>query len=142
MSVEIREATADDADELVKLIGLLAHQVDADGVRERLVQLRAGDVSQLVAVEDGKVVGLCGLHRMAAIHRNLPVGRITILVVGEEARGKGIGRQLISAAEEQLKAAGCELVELTSNDWLVDAHHFYQRIGYQPTSKRFAKDLD
>lgn len=141
MTVEIREARPDDADQLVGLMGLLAHQVTPAGVRDRLEQLASDGIPQLVAVEDGKVIGLCGLHRMTAIHRNQPVGRITILAVAEETRGRGVGQQLVDVAEQRLKAAGCGLIELTSNDRLVDAHRFYDKIGYEQTSKRFAKEL-
>jgi GNAT superfamily N-acetyltransferase len=141
VTVEIRDATPEDAEQLVGLIELLRHRVTADGVRQRLKQISAGDLPQLVAVEDGAVIGLCGLHRMTAIHREKPVGRITIVVVAEPARGKGIGGQLVGAAEARLKGAGCGMVELTSNDWLVEAHRFYAKIGYEQTSKRFAKQL-
>jgi len=139
--IEIREARPDDAEQLVPLIELLPHRVTADGVRQRIEQISAGDFPQLVAIDDGAVIGLCGLHRMTAIHRDKPVGRIIILVVAEQARGKGVGRQLVAAAEEMLKAAGCGMIELTSNDWLVEAHRFYTKIGYEQTSKRFAKPL-
>jgi len=141
MTVEIRDARPEDAEGLVQLIGLLAHQVDAAGVRKRLEQLHSDDLPQLVAVEDGEVIGLCGMHRMTAVHRQRPVGRITILVVSEAARGKGVGRLLVDAAEERLRAAGCGLFELTSNDWLVEAHRFYQQAGFSATGKRFAKEL-
>ena len=141
MTVEIREAGPEDADQLIGLIELLPHRVTLDGVHQRLELITADDLPQLVAVEDGAVIGLCGLHRMTAIHREKPVGRITILVVAEAARGKGIGRQLAEAAEARLKAAGCGMIELTSNDWLVEAHRFYTKIGYEQTSKRFAKQL-
>jgi predicted N-acetyltransferase YhbS len=110
-------------------------------VRQRLKQIAADDLPQLVAVEEGAVIGLCGMHRMTAVHREKPVGRITILVVAEHARGEGIGRRLVKAAEDRLKSAGCGMIELTSNDWLVDAHRFYGKIGYEQTSKRFAKEL-
>jgi GNAT superfamily N-acetyltransferase len=141
VTVEIREADADDAEQLVSLIELLPHRVTAAGVRDRIERISAGDFRQLVAVRDGKLVGLCGLHLMTAIHRDKPVGRITILVVAEEARGSGIGQRLVEAAEERFREAGCGMIELTSNDWLVDAHRFYLKIGYEQTSKRFAKQL-
>ena len=141
MTVEIRDATPEDAEQMVGLIELLPHRVMASGVRQRLKQIAEDDLPQLIAVEDGVVVGLCGLHLMVAIHREKPVGRITILVVAEAARGKGIGRRLVEAAEVRLKAADCGMVELTSNDWLVEAHRFYLKIGYEQTSKRFAKQL-
>ena len=141
MTVEIREARPDDAEALVPLIELLPHKVTVEGLRRRLEQIPESDSPQLVAVEGGKVIGLCGLHRMTAIHREMPVGRITILVVNEEARGKGIGRLLVEEAERRFRAAGCMMIELTSNDWLVEAHRFYEKLGYQQTSKRFAKQL-
>lgn len=141
MSIEIREARPDDAEALVPLIELLPHRVTAEGVRRRIEQVAAHDCPQLVADDNGTVVGLCGLHVMTAVHREKPVGRITILVVNENARGKGIGRLLVDEAERRFRAAGCGMIELTSNDWLVDAHRFYAKIGYEQTSKRFAKQL-
>ena len=57
---------------------------------------------------DKDAVGLVGVHHMVTVHRDRPVGRITILVVAKDARGRGIGRKLTEAAEEMLKkpAAG------------------------------------
>jgi GNAT superfamily N-acetyltransferase len=137
----IRAATAEDAPQLVELIGLLEHAVDEAGVRQRIAALAFAGIPQLVASDGEHVLGLCGLHLMTAIHRPQPVGRITILVVREEARGLGLGRQLLLAAEELLRARGCGLVEVTSNERLTDAHGFYARMGYQRTSYRFAKML-
>jgi GNAT superfamily N-acetyltransferase len=141
VNVKFRTAAADDAEQLVPLIEMLGHSIDAAGVCERLAYLDDTDIPQIVAVDDGRVLGLCGLHVMTAIHRPHKVGRITILAVLEDCRGRGIGRSLIEAAEMRLRQRGCQLLEVTSNDRLVSAHGFYLHLGYEQTSKRFAKAL-
>ena len=137
----IRPARSEDAAQLVELMALLGHKVDIAGTRRRIAKLAEDAMPQLVAVEGEKVLGLCGLHQMTAVHRDAPVGRITILVVRENRRGNGLGRALIDAAEQYFRTAGCRLVEVTSNDRLIDAHRFYEHMGYERTSKRFAKSL-
>jgi GNAT superfamily N-acetyltransferase len=139
--LKIREAKPGDAADLAKLMKLLDHNVDAKGVRKRMAALARQKLPQLVATLDKKVVGLAGVHAMVAIHRDQPVGRITILVVDEEARGQGIGRHLAEAAEKQLRKFGCGMVEVTSNDRLAATHAFYRHMGYERTSIRFMKKL-
>jgi N-acetylglutamate synthase-like GNAT family acetyltransferase len=133
----IRNAGQDDAEQIVELIADLGHEMTVEAVRERIESL----YPQIVAVRDERLLGLCGLHVMTAIHRPYKVGRITILVVAPDLRGQGIGRALVEAAEQRLRDAECGLIEVTSNERLTEAHDFYQRIGYEHTSKRFAKPL-
>jgi len=137
----IRQARPADAPRLAELIKLLGHEVDPSGIRKRLSALAKQGHPQLVAELAKEVVGLVGLHTMTAIHRDKPVGRITILVVGEKQRDEGIGRLLVQAAEDELRKFGCGMVEITSNDRLAAAHAFYRHMGYERTSIRFAKTL-
>ena len=137
--VAIRPAVAADADRAAALIASLGGEFDIAGVTERLARI---DQPQLVAESSGQVVGLCGLHVMIALHRARPVGRITVLVVDDGFRGKGVGKALVDAAERHFRDIGCELMEVTSNNKLVAAHAFYDRMGFEQTSKRFAIRLD
>ena len=75
------------------------------------------------------------------VHRDAPIGRISPLVVAEDAQGHGIGRMLVEAAEAWMRKKGCKLVEVTSNDRRAEAHAFYRHMGYERTSIRFAKKL-
>ena len=138
---QVRNARPADASALVKLIGLLEHEVDASGIRKRISVLAPQNLAPLVATIGNDIVGLCGIDSMVAIHRAKPVGRINILVVGEEARGKGIARLLTAQAEDRLRKLGCGMVEVTSNDRLTAAHSFYRHMGYERTSIRFCKSL-
>jgi GNAT superfamily N-acetyltransferase len=137
----IRNAREEDAEQIVDLIADLGHAMTAQGVREHIETLERGDCPQIVAARGDRLLGLCGLHVMMAIHRPLPIGRITILEVAPDIRGQGIGRALVEAAEERLREAGCGLVEVTSNERLAEAHGFYRHLGFEHTSKRFAKEL-
>src|SRR5204863_3055212 len=95
----------------------------------------------LVAELDGDLVGLATVHVTTVLHRPTSVGRITALVVAERARRRGVGRALVAASERWIAARGCGLLELTSNRQRIEAHAFYERLGYEPTSLRFKKSL-
>jgi len=137
----IRNAKPSDSERIAALIGLLEHQIDEKTVRRNLGKLKKSGELPLVATLDRQVVGLCGVHAMLTIHRPAPVGRITVLVVAEEARDRNIGRMLVGAAEDWSRKKGCRIIEVTSNDRRAPAHAFYRHMGYERTSIRFFKKL-
>jgi GNAT superfamily N-acetyltransferase len=47
-----------------------------------------------------------------------------------DLRGRGIGAQMIRFAIEDAKARGARQVQLMSNGKRVDAHRFYERLGF------------
>jgi ribosomal protein S18 acetylase RimI-like enzyme len=137
----VRQATAKDAPRLLPLLRLLGYSLDERAFSKRLVKMITSEAAPLVAALGHEVVGLCGLQVSTMLQREKPVGRITVLVVAEDQRGKAIGRMLLEAAEAHFRSAGCELMEVTSNDKHLGAHAFYRRIGLERTSIRFAKGL-
>lgn len=139
--LSIRAAKRADAVAIAALITALGYDADAADVHRRMVALAKSGQSTLVAMQ-GELVGVLTTSMMSVLHRPKPVGRISMLVVAETRRGAGIGRALVAAAEEQLRQAGCGLVEVTSNVKRPRAHAFYRKLGYERTSYRFAKPLD
>ena len=137
----IREAKADDTSAIVALLQFLGLPVTEARVLENLQRLSGLGEIPLVAENNDQVLGLIGVHLMVTVHRDTPVGRIPVLVVRQDLHGRGIGRMLVEAAEERLRQAGCALIEVTSNNSRVDAHRFYERLGYEITSSRFMKRL-
>jgi ribosomal protein S18 acetylase RimI-like enzyme len=137
----IREAKPADAKALVSLIEYLGHPIDEKSVRKNLAALKKTGETPLVATLDKKIVGMCGIGRRIVIHRPAPLGRITALVVAEDAQDHGIGRMLVEEAERLLRKAGCKILEVTSNDRRTAAHAFYRHLGYERTSMRFMKKL-
>jgi GNAT superfamily N-acetyltransferase len=138
---QVRDARPADAGRLVELIGSLGHDIDEKSLRRNLSALKKEHQAPLVATLGKEVVGLCGATARVMIHRDAPLGRITILAVAKEAQGQGIGRMLVEAAEEWMRKRGCKIVEVTSNDRLTEAHAFYRHMGFERTSIRFAKTL-
>ena len=95
----------------------------------------------LVAELGGAVIGCLSTSVMRVLHRPAPVGRISMMVVDEALRSRGIGAALVRAAEEVLAAQGCYMVEVTSHARRTEAHRFYEGLGYQRTSVRLAREL-
>jgi len=137
---KVREARPADSEAIAGLLVQLGYEVSTADVRRRLTDLRKANQPLLVADRSG-LIGCLTWHVTPVIHRPRPVGRITMLVVAEDERGGGVGSLLVAAAEERLRALGCGLVEVTSNMKRMRAHAFYERLGFERTSYRFAKTL-
>jgi ribosomal protein S18 acetylase RimI-like enzyme len=138
--LSIREAKPKDGEAIARLIVALGYEVTAADVKRRLAVLTKAGLPPLVA-ERGEIAGVLTVSLTQVLHRPRPVGRISMMVVAQGLRGQGIGTALVAEAEKRLAAKGCGLVEVTSNTKRLRAHAFYERLGYQRTSYRFAKTV-
>ena len=88
----------------------------------------------LVAEANGEVVGclqltvIPGLSRIGALRAQIEGVRVS-----SRHRGQRIGEALVDAATERAKTLGCVLVQLTTDSRRVDAHRFYERLGFEST---------
>jgi len=141
--IDIRRATEAD---LASLVSMLAD--DALGVGREDISLpvaeayRAAfgvidaDRNQYLAVmtEDGAIVGtlqitfITGLSRRGAMRGNIEAVRIA-----SNRRGAGLGRKLMDWAIEECRRRGCGTVQLTTDRSRLDAHRFYERLGFKST---------
>ena len=137
----IRPAEAPDSAALARLVGQLGYQVTETEIADRLATMQAEGRLVLVAELDEAVVGCLSTSVMRVLHRPAPVGRISMMVVDEALRGRGIGAQLVRVAEQALAQQGCYMFEVTSHVRRTEAHRFYERLGYERTSVRLAKEL-
>jgi ribosomal protein S18 acetylase RimI-like enzyme len=142
LSITIREADASDAARLVELIIALGHPIEEADVSRNLETLARNGTLPLVASDGDQVIGMCGISAMVTVHRPAPVGRVSVMIVDEACRGRGIGALLMAEAERRLADRGCKIIEVTSNMRRDRAHHFYERLGYERTSYRFMNTLD
>jgi GNAT superfamily N-acetyltransferase len=140
--MRIRPAEPGDAEPLVTLIGELGYEVTGATVAAQLaVLLRSPPDRLLVACDDERVVGLIGCHALELLHIPGRLGRITVLVVAASHRRRGVGAELIAAAENHFRSMGCGRIEVTSGARRAEAHAFYTSLGFAETSKRFVKAL-
>jgi GNAT superfamily N-acetyltransferase len=137
----IRDATLADAEAIAPLIGELGYPATAEQVLARMAPLLAAHEPPLVWEENGALLGVLVWHVTPTLHRAGGVGRTVMLVVSEAARNRRIGRALVLQAEARCKARGCVMAEVTSNVKRVDAHRFYEGLGYEKTSFRLGKVL-
>jgi ribosomal protein S18 acetylase RimI-like enzyme len=143
MTLIVRDMISQDAAEVTRLLAELGYSWPVRDVAARIDAFHTNGERALVAQRAGSssLLGVLSLHITPVLHRAGPVGRLTMLVVDASARGTGIGRALVTAAEAYFAERGCVLVEVTSNKKRTDAHAFYERLGYRATSERFAKSI-
>ncbi len=86
----------------------------------------------LVAVEGDRVVGCYQLMILPGLTRGgITRAQVEMVLVAHDRRGGGIGTVMMNDAIARARAAGCGVVQLTSNRRRVDAHRFYQRLGFE-----------
>ena len=141
-TVLLRPAEERDAPVLAALFSALGHDATASDVSRRLARARELDPRgfQAVAESDDEVVGFVAAHLTPMLHRELPVGRVTTLVVAEGRRGQGVGSFLLAAAEAWCRERGTVRIELTTGVEREEAHRFYDRRGFRREGLRFVRE--
>ena len=100
----------------------------------------AADPNQrlVIAELDDRPIGTQQLSFIPGINR---LGEWRCLVeavhVAPDHRNLGLGSEMIRWAVAEARARGCGLVQLTSNKKRLDAHRFYERLGFQKSHEGF-----
>jgi GNAT superfamily N-acetyltransferase len=139
----VRDARAEDADAMSRLCAQLGYPAQAGAMPERLLRFqRDPNARALVADAGDGPIGLATVHLRHTINHEAPIAQLTLLVVDETQRTRGVGRALVEAAERWAHARGCHRIVVTTALQRADAHAFYERIGYRHTGRRYGKDFD
>jgi len=136
--VVIREFIMADYDRVMEIWAagrLPLKQQGRDGRASIENQLRRPNLIFLVAEAEGRVIGT-----VLATHDGRK-GWINRLAVDESFRKKGLGRRLVLAAEDRLKAEGMEIYACLIEDWNTVSMAVFERLGYKkyPEIIYFAK---
>jgi hypothetical protein len=110
--IRVRTATADDADDIARLLGELGYPADPREVPSRLSAMRNQGGTVVLAIDStGAALGMMALARLFTLHSSAPVAYITARLT------------------------------LTSAEHRSDAHAFYPSCGLPYTGRRFATSI-
>lgn len=123
------------------LLGELGYPAPAAEIPQRLAALAHSGAVVYVAEVDGQVAGVITGHALHTINSTPRQAQLTALVVGEHARGRGVGRRLVQEIEQWAIARGAARITLTSALHRAEAHAFYEGLGYAKSGVRLAKEL-
>ena len=142
MPVLLRRATEADAKHVESLLAELGYPSKEADVRHRLGRSLRSDTSCfLLAQSASEVIGLVSAELIPYFPTGSTICRVTSLVVSTPHRGRGVGEKLLAGAADFAREHHCSGIEITSAEHRLDAHRFYQRLGFSRTSFRFFQAL-
>lgn len=144
----IRNIKIEDAEAIQRICNIsLGYAVSIETVMKQIQKL-SEDVNHhyIYVYEDEKLQKVVGFVHAEVYESLYSYAGLNILglAVLPEFQGKGIGRELMHYLEVNAKNDSVSFVRLNSADYRVEAHKFYESIGYvcDKTQKRFIKRLD
>jgi predicted N-acetyltransferase YhbS len=138
MPVLLRSPTEADAKHVASLLAELGYPSKETDVRDRLRRsLHRQSSCFLLAQFASEVIGLVSAELVPYFPTGSTICRVTALVVSTHHRGRRVGEKLVAGAVDFARQHHCSGIEITSAEHRLDAHRFYQRLGFSRTSSRF-----
>lgn len=122
----LRDARPEDLDAIVALEQECYPPNQAYSRAEYHYALNRAKALNIVLEEGGHITGFIGAFH----HSSHRAGHVYTVNVHPKQRGRGLGRLLMSACEERLRAMGMKRVLLEVNVENADAIRLYERCGY------------
>jgi len=97
----------------------------------------------LVGEQDAVIVATLQLTYIPGLSRGgMRRALVEAVRVRSDLRGQRIGERLMEAAMDRARQRGCSLIQLTTDLRRVDAHRFYQRLGFEATHAGMKRTLE
>jgi GNAT superfamily N-acetyltransferase len=136
--VRTRDARAADAPAIAMLAAQLGYPVTAAQITARMRRQEAMTDRRVIVAEDeaGTVLGWTTVRVEEHIH-NDPYVEISGFVVEEKARGRGVGRRIMTEVERWTRLQGLTVIRLHANVVRKEAHQFYGALGFAKMKEQF-----
>jgi len=144
MNIVVRNSKTEDFDEIMLLFRQLWPNKELNINDLKTVYDRGIDSDSdkyICAEDDGKVIGFCAFAIVNNFWQEGYIAYVYAMIVDESYRGKGSGKSLLQKAFEIAKLNKCKKIELDSGFPRVEAHKFYEQIGFEKRAYLFSKDL-
>ncbi len=148
MTVTFREATRDEVPAIVDLLredplGAGRETAGAETYLAAFDRMAAEPGNIIIVGEsEGRVVACYQLTFISGLSRQgMRRAQVEAVRVSGALRGQGTGEALMRDAEARARAAGCGLIQLTSDTSRERAHAFYRRLGYVASHLGFKRWL-
>jgi len=130
MEIIIREITSEDAEEVNTLSRQLGYPLTIEQTLQNIEEvIKSKDHTAFAALDKNKMVGWIGAAHTIMLEV-MPHCEINGLVIDENYRGKGVGKLLIERVKQWAKEKGNNKISLRCNVVRIEAHQFYEHIGF------------
>lgn len=143
----LRDITIFDAQEIQRISNFeLGYDVDLDIVKKQIKKLTNNNKHHIIIGFENehtrKIIGFVHAELYESLYMDTGLN-ILGLAVDSNFQGQGIGKKLMSAIEDYALKNNISYIRLNSNVRRIDAHKFYESIGYvcDKTQKRLIKKL-
>jgi len=133
-------------DDLIGILELLkqlsenpysSENIDLEYINKIWNKIENNNIKYFLAKDNNKIIGSCYICIIPNLTNNgKSIGYIENVIVDKDYRKKGIGKKIMEMAIEYAKANNCYKVVLQSGIKRVEAHKFYEKIGFNGESKK------
>jgi GNAT superfamily N-acetyltransferase len=130
MEIRINKLTIKHAQDVQRLSGQLGYPMSMPDIEANIAEvITTKDHIAFVALENEKAIGW--IHAFKGLFlESRPFIEIGGLVVDEEHRGKGVGKELVQKIREWCLEKGFDTLRVRSNTKRNEAHRFYLNLGF------------
>lgn len=96
-----------------------------------------------VVEENQRIIATCSLIIIDNLgHRGAKLALAESMIVSQEYRGRAIGSKLMQFVMEKAKEENCYKLMLSSNKKRIEAHKFYEQLGFRQHGISFMVEVD